>query len=607
MENKNRKTRGILMMLFLIMIASLTGAYAQASLAREYQASAVCQDWVAEGQFANQSGTNGIVGASWRLCENGLLEVNEGFINWTGNLSPWHDYRHDIQNIIFTGPITAGTSLSRLFQDLENVTVIEGLELFDTSRVTTLRHLFWNARSLTSVELSGWDTSNLRDIVNLFHGTSLTHLDLSNWDTSRVTNMQNTFREMNSLISLDVSTWNTSHVTRMDHTFRNTNSLTNLDLSTWNTHRVVDMDSMLRGMTSLRILRLGENFVFGEGPSTRLPEIVRTHEFTGSWQNVGQGTLVHPLGNHVLTSSELIAQFDGQRMADTYVWQQTANQSSCQVMVQGQLPHQSGSNGMAGSLWRLCDNGVLEVEDGFINWAVSLSPWYDYRHDIHHIIFTGPIIAGTSLRGLFQGLDTVTTIEGLAFFDTSNVTNIRQMFRNASSLTSLDVSTWDTSNVRDMVGLFHETTSLTSLDLSAWDTSRVTTLQNTFRSMSSLTSLDVSTWDTSRVTQMDHTFRNTNHLTRLDVSSWDTNRVTNMDNMLRGMYSLRYLTLGENFTFGEGARLPSIVRTREWTGSWQNVGHGTLESPQGDVILRSATLMRDYDGQTMADTYVWQG
>lgn len=48
---------------------------------------------------------------------------------------------------------------------------------------------------------------------------SLTSLDVSQFDTSKVTNMGYMFFNCNLLTSLDVSNFNTSNVTRMDTMF----------------------------------------------------------------------------------------------------------------------------------------------------------------------------------------------------------------------------------------------------------------------------------------------------------------------------------------------------------------------------------------------------
>lgn len=68
----------------------------------------------------------------------------------------------------------------------------------------------------------------------------------------------------------------------------------------------------------------------------------------------------------------------------------------------------------------------------------------------------------------------------LSGLDTSNVTNMRSMFRSCHVLTNLDLSCFDTSNVTNMIGMFEYCTSLKSLDVSHFDTSNVTNMNNMF-------------------------------------------------------------------------------------------------------------------------------
>ena len=65
-------------------------------------------------------------------------------------------------------------------------------------------------------------------------------------------------------------------------------------------------------------------------------------------------------------------------------------------------------------------------------------------------------------------------------FDTSNVTNMNNMFSGCSSLISLDLSGFDTSNVTKMYNMFNGCNSLISLDLSNFNTIKVTNMQHMF-------------------------------------------------------------------------------------------------------------------------------
>ena len=80
---------------------------------------------------------------------------------------------------------------------------------------------------------------------------SLTSIDISNWDTSKVDTMLGMFDGCSSLTSLNISNWNTSNVTDMSGMFKDCTSLTTLDLSNWNIDNMEDMTEMFTGCTSL--------------------------------------------------------------------------------------------------------------------------------------------------------------------------------------------------------------------------------------------------------------------------------------------------------------------------------------------------------------------
>ena len=69
--------------------------------------------------------------------------------------------------------------------------------------ITDIKGIFQYCSGLTSLDLSGWDTSNVTYISDMFNDcTSLTSLDLSGWNMSNVTSMYNMFRGCTSLTSI---------------------------------------------------------------------------------------------------------------------------------------------------------------------------------------------------------------------------------------------------------------------------------------------------------------------------------------------------------------------------------------------------------------------
>ena len=82
--------------------------------------------------------------------------------------------------------------------------------------------MFDGCSSLSSLDLSSFDTSNVTRMDYMFLGcSSLSSLDLSNFDNSSVTTMNNMFNGCSSLSNLDLSNFDMGHVTDMRYMFLN--------------------------------------------------------------------------------------------------------------------------------------------------------------------------------------------------------------------------------------------------------------------------------------------------------------------------------------------------------------------------------------------------
>ena len=86
--------------------------------------------------------------------------------------------------------------------------------------------------------------------------SKLTSLDVSGFDTSNVTGMYSMFRDCSALTSLDVRGFDTSKVTKMGYMFQNCSALTSLDLSSFNMAKVTYSVDMLNFGTSNKIQTL---------------------------------------------------------------------------------------------------------------------------------------------------------------------------------------------------------------------------------------------------------------------------------------------------------------------------------------------------------------
>ena len=205
----------------------------------------------------------------------------------------------------------------------------------------------------------------------------------------------------------------------------------------------------------------------------------------------------------------------------------------------------------------------------------------------------GKIIAGSSLVYAFRTGEKINSITGFEMLDTSNVTDMSQMFQscgNHSTEFTLDLGNnfntsnvirmkdmfygcgrestkftlnlgdnFDTSNVYDMSGLFHNcgyNSTVFALDLGEkFDTSNVINMSDMFNgcgAKSTVFTLDLGEkFDTSNVTNMKSMFRECGYSsTKFTISlgdKFDTSKVTDMSNMF-----YRFGDASEEFTLDLG-------------------------------------------------------
>ena len=369
-------------------------------------------------------------------------------------------------NLVTNRTFEKTTSMSDMFYYCIKLTSLD-VSGFDTSKVTDMSRMFRDCSNLTSLDVSGFDTSNVTNMSDMFSSSKLTSLDVSGFDTSKVTDMSYMFRNCMNLTSLDVSGFDTSKVTDMSYMFYNCIELTSLDVSKFNTSKVTNMSYMFDNCSKLTSLDVSK---FNTSNVTTM---------LGMFSNCSN-----------LTS------LDVRKFNTSKVTKMGAMFSGCSKLIS------------------------LDVS-GFDTSKVTNMSW------------------------MFSFCSNLTSLD-VSGFDTSKVTDMGDMFYDCSKLTSLDVSGFDTSKVTDMDDMFSYCSNLTSLDVSGFDTSNVTNMNGMFSSCSSLSSLDVSGFNTSKVTDMSYMFYVCSKLKFLQLSNKFKIPTSNNTNIFADTTSLNSLILVDN-------------------------------------------------------------
>lgn len=164
------------------------------------------------------------------------------------------------------------------------------------------------------------------------------------------------------------------------------------------------------------------------------------------------------------------------------------------------------------------------------------------------------------LSAMFLDCDSLTKIVFDPDFDTSEVTDMSNMFDSTSSLEELDLSKFDTSSVIHMNGMFTNS-GLVELDLGSFNTENVENMAEMFAGCANLESLLFgNNFNTANVQKMDKMFQNLESLAEIDLSSFNTENVTSMSYMFAGASKLEILNLS-NFKTSSVKNMKSMFAT----------------------------------------------
>ena len=306
---------------------------------------------------------------------------------------------------------------------------------------------------------------------------------------ARPTSTRQWFSSMKNLTSITgLSYLNTEKVTSMQSMFWECSKLTSIDVSSFNTAKVTNMYGMFSGCSNLRTIYAGSGWTTNAVTSSG-------SMFTNCTKLVGgQGTTYS--GSHV---DKAYAHIDGGTSNPGYFteWKEsyacyTPSNTTLTFYYDNQRSSRTGT--------------TYDLND-----ANSSPGWFTDGTcaSVTKVVIASSFVTAwpTSTADWFDNMTNLTSITGLSFLNTDDVTNMGYMFYNCKKLSNIDVSHFNTANVESMSSMFKHCGNLTSLNLSSFNTAKVTNMYNMFFNCASLTTIYVgSGWSTNAVTSSEVMF-----------------------------------------------------------------------------------------------------
>ena len=552
------------------------------------------------------------------------------------------------------------TSLYGFFRNLKKLETITGLEYLNTEKVTDMSYMFCNCSSLTSLDVTHFNTANVTDMRFMFYCcTSLTSLDVTHFNTANVTNMGYMFYICASLTSLDVTHFNTAKVTDMRDMFYSCSSLTSLDVTNFNTANVANMSYMFSGCSSLTSLDVTNfNTVNVTDMSYMFFNCLSLTSLDVTNFNTAEVTnMSYMFINCVALTSLYLTNFNTEKVTNmegmfSYCRALTTIYASSKFVttqVSNSIDMFYNCRKLKGE--EVCTNDkatdktYAKIEGGYFSggiprvkyadgtltfflasketlgeneygiYGLGAKPDWVWKNPnvtkVTKVVFD-PAFANarpTNCYAWFQGYVNLTSIEGIEYLNTSQVTDMHNMFSECSHLQTTDFSGFDTRKVKDMSYMFHNCGSLKSLDISNFNTSEVTDMRGMFESCIGLTSLDLSHLNTSKVSVMASMFQSCINLLSVNLSGWDTRNVISMTRMFKRCHSLKTLDLSGFDTrektctmgdmFNTCKELTTIFVSDKFAVGTGDTGDGTMF--QGCNKLKGANALDKNNPQTGID------
>lgn len=409
--------------------------------ARVYKDSSNNYVLVFEAGYAKSKYGTFVEGLEWEGSNAGGF-LNTSSRPWRTSQSGYN--YSSVKKVIFDKNFTSSNKarpvdLSHWFEDFSSLTTIEGMENLDARNVTTMEDMFLGCTSLTgTLDFSKWSTPVLKNMSRTFYchsgGLKVSKILFGeNFDVSNVTNMWALFGRCSKVEELDLSYWNTRNVREMQYMFIHMTALTKIYASE---------DFVVTQVTSsgnmFEFSGIGDNKLVG-GSGTKYSNSYTNKAFA----RIDKKSNDPSLGGYFTLKTpavyERVYDVGGQKVLRFEKYPQGDTIFSEGTVVQGALLTTNSDGSFDGNVtWDSVMGTITSVEVNTPIKPAKTDNWFKDATALTSVDFkynTGTATT-TSMASMFEGCTAITAID-IRNLNVSSVTSFNNMFKNCSSLVTI--------------------------------------------------------------------------------------------------------------------------------------------------------------------------
>lgn len=413
-----------------------------------------------DGMFAGCEMITSLNLTKWDMSH--VTDMNSMFFNCAsitsfGDLTEWNT--------------SACTNMEGLFNACISLQSLDVSGL-DTSNVTIADRMFRSCYVLTEINgLNTLDMSNVSDFTMMFaNDYALKSISgVPEWDMSSATVITEMFKDCQQLSSIDLSKWNTSNLRIMHGIFSDSRpenitdkKLQTINLSGWSTSNVTDMSGAFSGQNKLKTIYVGESWAINSVSSSE-------DMFFACDSIVGQSGITYNSSKIDATMANYetgyLTFIDPSAVAFAVY---SDDDKSLNFYKRNNVP------GVGDSFDGKAVTAVYtNVENGSI-------PWMESATDTKTVKVVDNGIKPKSAAMFFYGLKSLVSAD-VSKFDMSICTTTQGMFMGCFSLTDVSMENWDTKKLTAIDSMFEYCRAIKSINLSHLNLSSVTSADDVFR------------------------------------------------------------------------------------------------------------------------------